>query len=390
MTDGELDAAAVEAAMAAFLHEFSLSTEATTSKELLCHSTSEWPKLKATDRRDRYRRKLQRERQTLRRQERELSVELSQLQDAQAKAKEEERRLTTLGLSAWRATAARQKDKRLEAEATQQHLKMAVLRQAELLRLMNAMLLQPVPVSKSLTSSEGQVRSREVHGALLFKTLLGELDLLYTRTDEVVQRTVALSPPEAFALRRTWNPDKTVLESADATQLPVAFDQTWRALSGILLSGPHGDQCPGKIEDPMNTAAITYHVDCPLESGGTAVLAIYNAVRRYVEQDRVVVVWRVLSEGQGEFDGLYSDERGWLVIRPGDGHATALECYAQLKPMGLNGQSASSDARGNRFVELLRTVDDEDMTEIKRAMQRLRVDESASDSDVVEELELEL
>ncbi|KAG3034091.1 hypothetical protein PC119_g5050 [Phytophthora cactorum] len=32
---------------------------------------------------------------------------------------------------------------------------------------------------------------------------------------------------------RNWNPDKTLLESADATQILFSFDQIWRLLSSV-------------------------------------------------------------------------------------------------------------------------------------------------------------
>lgn len=115
-------------------------------------------------------------------------------------------------------------------------------------------------------------------------------------------------------MNRTWNQDKTLLESADATHIQFAFDKTWRLLSSVYLSDPKGCHFKGEllIDDPENTAAITYCVSYPLEPGSSTSLVIYNAVRRYVEKDSVVFVWRV------QFDGLYSDEHAWLVVRPTD------------------------------------------------------------------------
>lgn len=121
-------------------------------------------RLKAADRRDRYRKKLQNERETLKRQERELSTELKALQEATAKAKEEEKKANTLALSAWRATAARQKEKRLEAENQQRHLKAAVAHQAELIRQMNALLLQPLAVDKPFKSLEAGPKATHCSG----------------------------------------------------------------------------------------------------------------------------------------------------------------------------------------------------------------------------------
>lgn len=88
-------------------------------------------------------------------------------------------------------------------------------------------------------------------------------------------------------MNRTWNQDKTLLESADATHIQFAFDKTWRLLSSVYLSDPKGCHFKGEllIDDPENTAAITYCVSYPLEPGSSTSLVIYNAVRRYVEKD---------------------------------------------------------------------------------------------------------
>ncbi|KAL3657091.1 hypothetical protein V7S43_018004 [Phytophthora oleae] len=382
-----MDDVAFEASMAGFLHEFNLTSDKITVMEGGISPDSHGPqkaalsKLKANERCDRYRKKLQNERETLRRQERELSVELVRLQEAEAQAKKEE---NTLALSAWRATAARQKEKRLEAEQEQQQLKAAVRCRAEAIRRMSVMLALLAPV-KTLAASEEQV---DAHGALLFKMLVGELDALYDRTDDFVKDSMDLVSPEDFALKRKWGADWTLLEGTNAAELPVAFGPTWRCLSSILLSDPLGTHYTGEIDDPENTAAITYRLNYALESGDTARLIVYNVVRRYVEKDRVVFVWRVLSEGQGEFDGLYADEHAWLVVRPSgsaNSPLTTLESFTQLKPMGL---SASSDSRGHRFVKLLQKADEEDIADLKQLVQRLLLGESQPDSDVVMELNL--
>ncbi|KAG6943905.1 hypothetical protein JG688_00017373 [Phytophthora aleatoria] len=74
----------------------------------------EYRNVQAAKRRLKYRQKLKDEKETLQRQEMELSSELSRLQSAQ-KA-EKMRYVNTMSLSVWRAIATRQKEKRLEAE----------------------------------------------------------------------------------------------------------------------------------------------------------------------------------------------------------------------------------------------------------------------------------
>ncbi|KAF4041211.1 hypothetical protein GN244_ATG06558 [Phytophthora infestans] len=155
-------------------------------------------------------------------------------------------------------------------------------------------------------------------------------------------------------MNRTWNQDKTLLESADATHIQFAFDKTWRLLSSVYLSDPNfkGELL---IDDPENTAAITYCVSYPLEPGSSTSLVIYNA-----------------------FDGLYSDEHAWLVVRPSEspnGPATMLQSFTQLKLTNLDGKQDINGSRSNLFMRLVKMSDEEDL-----AMQLLLISEPQSGS----------
>ncbi|GMF19018.1 unnamed protein product [Phytophthora lilii] len=318
-----------------FLFEYEVSAELaeiSRSTSVACWTPSEKSRVKAADRRVRYRTKLRNERETLKQQERELSRQLRRLQEAQAKAKEEARkRNTIIALSVWGAIAVQQKEKRLDAEEQQQEIQTAVLTAAVRIRLMNAVVLVPMVKStvKSLTSPNDQ----NADGALLFKAFVGELDSLYSMANFVVGCVdFKPTPPE---------------------------------------TGSHFD---GEINDRDNTAAIKYDMKYTMESGERATLVVYNAVRRYVEADRVVFVWRALTEGQGEFAALSSNEHAWLVVRPSTEKAgspvTILESCTCLQPAGVDGQFAS-DPLGKRFLELLWQADKEDIADVKRSLRRL-------------------
>eukprot|EP00644_Phytophthora_capsici_P003624 jgi/Phyca11/510630/fgenesh2_kg.PHYCAscaffold_64_\ len=229
---------------------------------------------------------------------------------------------------------------------------------------------------RTLTSSEDQV------GALLYRTFIGELESLYDRTGHFMKDSMEKVPPEKFALIRKRGQDGIVLECANATEIPVAFEPTWRCLSSIFLSDPQGTHHTGGIDDPENTAAITYRLNYGSGDTCTPQLVIYNAVRRYVEKDRVVFVWRVLFEGQGEFDGLYADEHAWLVIRS-SGSGTSLESFSQLKPMRIDGHAVSRDSRSLQFIKLLEKSDEEDIADIKQLMERELLNGPAPSSDIV-------
>jgi hypothetical protein len=377
MTDKD---AAYLAATEEFLLEFAASADFIDNEDVdnsnsrcFTHAgraPSEQHKTKAADRRTRYRKKLQDERNTLRRQERELTAKLSELQEAQARAKKEAKKADTLALSAWRATAARQKERRLEVEQQQERLQMAVLGRAQLIGQMNSMLLQPSTSGLSVgqsTSSGG--------GLALFKTFVRELDSLYERTDDMMASIkFTVSPPEEYAMTRKWNPAMTLLESANSTELPFSFERTWRALSELLLGDSSGSHHEAEVAvDPTTTAAIRYQLSYMLEGGDSATVVAYSVVRRYVEAERVVFVWRVLTEGEGKFDGLYANENAWLVLQPSvtKTPSTTVEDFARMQPVGVDGRPALSDARGHRFAKLLKQIDNEDISDIQRALLQL-------------------
>ncbi|KAF1786576.1 hypothetical protein GQ600_21635 [Phytophthora cactorum] len=140
-----------------------------------------------------------------------------------------------------------------------------------------------------------------------------------------------------FTMTRDWNKDMTFLESAHATVIPFGFDETCHALSTALLTSSSGD----------------------VYSDGIA--------------GRVVFVSRPLTEGQGDFKGLYTDETAWIVLRRAtEGSAMVLETYTRLMPVGFKSAS-ETDARGNKFVKVLDKVDEGDVDNIM--FERLLLDE---------------
>lgn len=129
------------------------------------------------------------------------------------------------------------------------------------------------------------------------------------------------------------------------------------------------------------------------ELGNSATLVVYNAVKRYVEKDRAVFVWRALAEGQGEFDGLHTVETAWFVVRPltaAEAEAKAgetearhtkgssamiLESYTRLVPVGF-GRPSDDDARANKFIKILAKADEADVNDMKQMLGKLLLDEA--------------
>ncbi|POM73525.1 Hypothetical protein PHPALM_9618 [Phytophthora palmivora] len=326
----------------------------------------------AASRRVRYLKKLKVERKTLKRQEVELTLELKKLRDAQNKEKTA-RNKKMLALSAWQTTATRQKERRLESEEKQRQLKMAVISQSTLIRRMSHLLQQ----QRLLNSSAEMTTNRERKGKALLKNFIHEMDSLYAQTDAVIGNVnFGMSPPLTYELTRKWSKDKTFLESADATEIPFSFEQTCRAVSLMILAPSYNDE----LEDPENTAIRTYRLNFSRELGSSATLVVYNAVKRYVESNRAVFVWRTLAEGQGEFDKLQTVETAWFVVRPlteatSDEPKMILESYTRLVPVGF-GRPSDNDSRANKFIKILAKADETDVNDMKQMLGKLLLDEA--------------
>ncbi|KAE8884238.1 hypothetical protein PF005_g5733 [Phytophthora fragariae] len=339
----------------------------------------------AAKRRLRYLKKLATERKTLKTQEVELSAQLKGLQQTHAEEKTA-RNKKTLALSAWRATATRQKERRLESEDKQRRLKAAVANQSALIHRLS-LLVQQQRLLSSLESGEQQAAARGRKGKALLKTFVREMDAHYAKTDDVINKAdFEMSPPLTYELTRKWSPDKSFLESADATVIPFSFEQTCRAVSLMILAPSYNDE----LEDPDNTAVRTYRLNFSRELGNSATLVVYNAVKRYVEKDRAVFVWRALAEGQGEFDGLHTVETAWFVVRPltaadeaearaTNGRAMILESYTRLVPVGF-GRPSDNDARANKFIKILAKADEADVNDMKQMLGKLLLDEARANT----------
>ncbi|KAG3190155.1 hypothetical protein PC128_g11457 [Phytophthora cactorum] len=330
----------------------------------------------AAKRRLRYLKKLKAERKTLKKQEVELALELKKLRGTHSKERTT-RNKKMVALNAWKATAVRQEERRLESEDKQRRLKTAVMNQSWLIHRMKTLLYQQCMLN-SLDAHEEKAAQGNRKGKTLLKTFVCEMDALYAQTDAVISGVdFEMSLPLTYELTRKWSKDKSFLESADATVIPFSFEQTCRAVSLMILAPSYNDE----LEDPENTAIRTYRLNFSRELGNSATLVVYNAVKRFVEPDRVVFVWRTLAEGQGEFDGLQTVETAWFVVRPlteenqsNSQPKMILESYTRLTPVGF-GRPSDNDARANKFIEILAKADEADVNDMKQMLGKLLLDE---------------
>ncbi|KAL4145154.1 hypothetical protein PRNP1_012827 [Phytophthora ramorum] len=326
----------------------------------------------AAKRRLRYRQKLKDEKEILFLQESELSGELSKLQAAEAEKKRKQ--AGNLALGAWKAVAARQLERRMEAEQLQKQLRTQVVGRSRFIHQLNVMLQERLQHNQwgRLVSWETMKTSRADDGAALFKGFLSDIDALYAQTDKVLSGLEFKSPfPISSNLTRRWDQGVLYFDSSDKMEFPYEFEQAADAISVVMMSDPETGFETVKANDVKDTISMKYQLKYQLSREHTASFAIYGTAKRYQERGRVVYVWRSLTEGQGEFEGLQSDETTWMVVRPSASSSgqssTVLESYARLVPVRMG----PSDENVDRFVKILAKSGEEESKEMTRMMEKL-------------------
>ncbi|ETL42169.1 hypothetical protein L916_06967 [Phytophthora nicotianae] len=152
---------------------------------------------------------------------------------ANCSEKEKMRYADNLSLSAWRAIAVLQKEKRLETEQNHKQQRSAVVERARVIHQMK-MLLQ------RFKADEGKNESREDGDQrFLFKALVGELDAIYARTHQTIREAnFKMSPKLPYKPMRKVNQGVEYFDNTDASGLPFDFNDTSRAMSLLMTTDP--------------------------------------------------------------------------------------------------------------------------------------------------------
>ncbi|KAF4134762.1 hypothetical protein GN958_ATG16018 [Phytophthora infestans] len=166
------------------------------------------------------------------------------------------------------------------------------------------------------------------------------------------------------------NGNTEYFETIGVGRVPFGFQRTCDAV-WELLSVPHrqeGILVYEGLPDPENSLALQFCCPYQRENGEMLKLRTYQVARRYVETNRLVVVWRGLCESDSEFSGMNSDETGWCIVHSPDSNPD------------LSAESATTledkDDKLDQFVELLVKTGAEDNREIELMMERLILDDA--------------
>eukprot|EP00644_Phytophthora_capsici_P002664 jgi/Phyca11/543346/estExt2_Genewise1Plus.C_PHYCAscaffold_110618 len=326
----------------------------------------------AAKRRLRHRQQLKQDRETLKIQATELSIQLQELQAAHAER--EERQGGSLTYGAWRATAVRQLERRVQAEQQQKVLRAELVGNARKIHEMNVQLHDILQGARE--TSFGWIETNvNASGEKLLDTMVSEMDSHYARTDAVFQGLeFKTAVPGAYNLTRKWQDGVQYLDSADRMEFPQDFEQTANAMVTFMMSDQEMITGSGQTQDMKDRVRFKFHAKYQVKPEQFANVDLYGAVRMYQEKDRVVFVGRVFTEGRGEIEGFTSNETMWMVIRPGEAEdegncgSTVIECYSRMVPMGFGECNEDMD-KFLKFLVKMGTEESKDMVEMLGKLQ---------------------
>lgn len=331
--------------------------------------------------------------------------------------------------NAWRHVARRQLVRRRQAERERERLEREVQAHKALHQSIQAGWLGLSGLDESATAGSERSALEERDRAVLDR-LASQLDLAYALVG------VAL-PPEDVSARdasrllhaavdaTSWLDAEPGLEAQrhlptelrDEFTIPFALERVvdavwkawvqWHVGGASRITGVSSAHCThAHIDRPEDTFAVKFRLKSSL-SGNTDESTYLNetlVVRRYVEADRLVLVWRGTSEtDHAGLDAVLTDETGWIVVervhcehrqpvslfgeesngagvnaaRCGCGGRTALRSYVRMVPQtrskGSDGPAAPREAAAATLASLVAGLYKQDVNFINREMETLLI-----------------
>ncbi|OWZ14413.1 hypothetical protein PHMEG_00012118, partial [Phytophthora megakarya] len=228
----------------------------------------------------------------------------------------------------WQRIAQRQAQGREESEAENKRLKSVLQGQIQLAQRLEQVLHKRPNVSVFREGTGSSPKKRLYRGSddssSMYELFLSELDGLYAQMDAIfhqngMETSVDDSLRKAYVRTRKGSEDQDELyaELQDVNIIPFDFDKAasamWYAVKRQYSKNRYHSH-EGVIERPEDTIAVKFRSQCKRRGVDTC-LDTVMVMGRYVERNRLAIVWRSVSRGEDEFSGMYTDETGWSVLK---------------------------------------------------------------------------
>ncbi|KAG2808836.1 hypothetical protein PC129_g8817 [Phytophthora cactorum] len=282
----------------------------------------------------RYRQRIRDSRDELQRQVGELSKELLQLIKVAVMRKEMQMSTDILkNTSQWVSETVRQREQRALSEAEQKRLLAAVNYQASYIEGLrqvvgNRLNGNGVPFGTG-NSFHRYTNVPALHSMTspLYTMYLQQLEGSYARVDGVMSACGLMTMPETTinsTHRRKADGEVAYFQHVNKVVLPFSFHKRFVS-------------------------------------------------RCYKEENRLVLVWKMSSEGQGDFRGLHAEETAWMSVR-GTPTGVMMEVCVQQVPMRFN-KGTSHEPATAMFHNVLHESLEADKNEMLRNLERLLLDD---------------
>ncbi|KAG7396246.1 hypothetical protein PHYBOEH_002564 [Phytophthora boehmeriae] len=350
------------------------------SEELRDHIASRKGDVAAKRRESRLRVKISRE--SLRRQEKELTEKLARLKQAAQMKKMQAALYRTPTYFLWKQSATLQLHERLQAEAEQR----SFLASVESQRAYIATLTADIQKYSGAHEMQSLAKKPRIHTEdyVLCNAYVGELEANYFRLDDVFRECGMLLLPESgttlqSSTKKHLNGEVDYFQQLTKFTQPQPFQEIgcslWKAAKNQYFFRDDHEDCV-VLRNSEDTVAIKFRETFTLKTERKMSLTHRCFVRRFIETDRIAHVWKVVSEDTGFFRGVHFEETGWCCIRPSSKNSEAVvEMCQRWSPMRYSVPGSGETSVG-QFCEVLQETSDSVFKNILSSMRKLSIDKS--------------
>ncbi|KAG1712547.1 hypothetical protein DVH05_000289 [Phytophthora capsici] len=338
-------------------------------------------------RRQKYRERVKLDREELQRTADELSAQFQELINAQKGTKTTARTDLVLSKTFWRKIGIHQREQRLRVEAEHKRLPAIVNAQNMYIESLgvrkessDVKLDTPNPGNGCVADVRNQIddlKWLQLKSSVssLYAMYLQEADKCYAQVDQIFQdiemESFPVGSPDS-SYRYMPNGDVTYFQHRNRFLLPFEFENSSRVL-WELVPLPHRQidrEVYHSVSDPANTVALQYRIQQTSAGGKIMSIMKHLVGRRFISNDRVVMVWKIFSEGEGDFSGFDVDEICWARIRPvhdGSQYKTLMEFHSRQVPVPNLSANANNPAVKD-FQHMMQDAVAQDEREVARLL----------------------
>lgn len=233
-------------------------------------------------------------------------------------------------LPVWQRIAERQLEGRSKAETENSRLKDMLEGQIKLAKGLEQMLRKRPSVALMNGPGHGNGHGKkprlELDDESIYDVLLEGIEPAYKAMDGVLREnglydTCDESIRHAHVKTRrdsgvVGGDEYLYVELADVFVIPfdlqVSSNAAWRSVTLQYLKENHAIY--QNVTQPEDTIAVKFQVNS-CRKGTDARLDVQLVMRRYIEKERMVLVWRKMAKGEHQLSGMFTDETGWCVLK---------------------------------------------------------------------------